>query len=628
MKTKKETANPKYSLSRVLNRMLKSAWHKNKRIFAGSFFHMVVAGLAPFFPVLLPKLIIGVLERSGGLGGSGMEDGAQAALGWLTAWDTSFSPAVQIVLIGAAYFTVAGLFGFLQTFLSDHFYNPVGRLRLECLSDTCRKLLTIDYRYWEDAGFLDRYEKALESTNSNDNGVEGIYHKLFAMPAQVLTIAILAVLVSLASPLILVGILLNILVGFWVQNKANHFQYSMREVEGKAVRRRNYYNATTYDFNYGKDIRLFGFGKRVIDNYNREIDRYLDVIRLVRAKEFRLGFLALSASLLSDILTYGCLIYSVLNGMAISDFSMYLSAVLTLTTQLAAFSGDVAFLYQEGLYVEEYFRFYDDELGSEGGSRTALADTLEIEFRKVSFRYPGTEKDVFKNLDFTIHKGEKLAIVGINGAGKSTLVKLMTGLFEPTEGEIFINGIPQKEFRKAEYFKMFSVVFQEINPLAYTLGENVACAADDVNKERVWDCLDRVGLGGKVKEFDKGLDQMLLKIIDEDGTQFSGGENQKLMIARALYKDANMVILDEPTAALDALAEAEIYQDFDGLVAGKTAVYISHRLSSTKFCDKIALFDGGGLAEYGNHEELMEKRGAYYNMFSIQGKYYRGEESA
>lgn len=373
---------------------------------------------------------------------------------------------------------------------------------------------------------------------------------------------------------------------------------------------------------------MFGFEKRIIDNYNLEIGRFIHVIRLIQNRAFVLGFLALAAAFLSDALTYGSLIYSVLHGMSIADFSMYLSAVLTLTSLLTVFSESVAFIHNEGQYVQEYYRFLDADLGTTGGIRKALVDTLEVEFRNVTFRYPGTEKDIFKNLNFTIHSGEKLAIVGINGAGKSTLVKLITGLFEPTEGEILINGISQKEFSRQEYFKMFSVVFQELVPLAFTIGENVACTAKEIDSDRLWNCLERVGLGEKVREFPKGTNQMMLKIIDENGTQFSGGETQKLMIARALYKDANMVILDEPTAALDALAEAEIYQNFDELVSGKTAVYISHRLSSTKFCDKIALFDENGLAEYGSHEELMEQKGEYYHMFSVQGMYYREEESA
>lgn len=594
----------KYPLSKTLERMLVEAWKKNKKLFGRVVLYMIIAGIYPFFAVVLPKLLIGVLETNG----------ANAA-----------DSIKQVVMIVGGFFILAGVFGFLQAYIHDADYNKVSRLRLNCLNVTFTKLLTMDYKYREDAQFLDQYNLAFESMSSNDNGVEGIYHKLYDMPAGVVSILILALLIGWKNPLILLGILLNIVVGLLVEKTANGYQYSMREEEGKAYRRKDYYYKTTYDFTYGKDLRLFGFEKRIIANYNFEISQYVKITRLVQNKHLRLGVLSLLAALVSDALTYGLLIVGVIKGMSIADFSMYLSAVITLTTLLITFSKDVAFIYKEGLYVEDFYRFIDADLGTKGGDKEALTETLEIEFRNVTFRYPGTEKDIFKNLNFTIHKGEKLAIVGINGAGKSTLVKLMTGLFEPTEGEILINGIPQKEFDKQEYYKMFSVVFQDVNPIAFTIGENVSCAAKDVDSAYILDCLERVGLGDKIRGFDKGIDQMMLKIIDENGTQFSGGESQKLMIARALYKDANMVILDEPTAALDALAEAAIYKDFDDLVAGKTSVYISHRLSSTKFCDKIALFDGNGLAEYGNHDELMELRGEYYHMFSVQGKYYKEE---
>lgn len=309
--------------------------------------------------------------------------------------------------------------------------------------------------------------------------------------------------------------------------------------------------------------------------------------------------------------------------MSIADFSMYLAAVAGLSLMLKTVAGDIAFIINEGQYVYDYFNFIEKDLGEKGGTREAIKDdTLEVVFDNVSFCYPGTDKYIFKNLNFTVHKGERLAIVGINGAGKSTLVKLMVGLFDVTEGEIRINGIPIKEFDKKQLFSMFSVVFQDVNILAFTVKENVACSSVDIDEERVNDALQRVGLKEKIEKLPKGMEQMMLKIIEEDGAELSGGESQKLSIARALYKGGNMVIMDEPTAALDALAEAEIYENFSELVKGKTSVYISHRLASTKFCDKIALFDGTGLKEYGNHDELMKLEGDYYHMFSVQGKYY------
>lgn len=592
----------KFFLSKTLKRMLKEVWKENKSLFGRSALYMIIAGIYPFFAVVLPKFIIGVLEKKKVTTTEGIE---------------------QIIWISVIFFVLAGSFSFLQNYIHDRDYNKVCRLRINCLSQTFTKLMTMDYKYREDAKFLDQYQLAFDSTSSNDNGVEGIYHKLYDMPAQILSITILTVLIGMKNPIILVGVAFNIAVGLMVEKYVNKYQYSMREEEGKAYRRKNYYYKTTYDFTYGKDVRLFGLEKRIVENYNYEINRYIKIFKLVENKKLVFGVFALFAALVSDVITYGYLVNGVLKGMSIADFSMYLTAVITLTSLLVVFAKDVAFLYKEGLYVEDYYRFIDADLGTKGGEKNALTDALEIEFRNVTFRYPGTEKDIFKNLNFTIHKGEKLAIVGINGAGKSTLVKLMTGLFEPTEGEIYVNGIPQREFDKEEYFKMFAVVFQEVTPIAFTIGENVACTNKGKDNDRIFSCLKKVGLKDKVDGFARGIDQMMLKVIDEDGTQFSGGENQKLMIARALYKDANMVVLDEPTAALDALAEADIYRDFSDLVEGKTAVYISHRLSSTKFCDKIALFDANGLSEYGNHDELMELKGNYYEMFTVQGKYYR-----
>ena len=333
---------------------------------------------------------------------------------------------------------------------------------------------------------------------------------------------------------------------------------------------------------------------------------------------------------MSNVLTYGILIVEVIGGMPVSSFTMYVAMVNTLMTLLLEFGDDLAFIWNEGEYIDDFYRLLDAPLTQEGtkGIEEVLRDgneSVEIVFDHVSFRYPKTEKNVFTDLNFTIHAGERLAIVGVNGAGKSTLVKLMTGLFAPTEGHIYVNGVDITEMKKSELYALYSAVFQDVNVLAFTLRENVGCASDGVDDQRVQVALEKVGLLEKTQGFEKGLDQMLLKVIDEEGTDFSGGERQKLSIARSLYKDAPMVIMDEPTAALDALAEAEIYENFSGLVKGKTAVYISHRLASTRFCDKIALFDADGLAEYGTHEELMKKEGKYYEMFVIQGKYYQEE---
>lgn len=589
-----------YPLGKMLKRLLYNINQQNKSIYLYFVIYTISAAIYPFFSIVLPKLLIG-----------------QLTLGDLASMDI----VIGIIL---GYFLLTGVFGFIRIFIRDFTYPKISKLRIDYIRDMFDKIVSLDYKYMEDASFLEKNGRAMEAVSSNNNGVEGVYHKIFETPALFITILALTIFIGMLSIWILLGLILNIIVTMWINKRVHMHQYGMRHKLSHAERRKRYYYKTTHDFGYGKDIRIYNFKDRILNNYNKEISGFISLHKQFKNKEYALGFLGLAALSISNVITYGIIINKTVNGMPIADFSMYLIAIVNLSLLLKTLADNLSFIVNEGHYVHDFYEFMDKDLGEKGGNRSALKEeTLEIEFKNVSFKYPNTDKYIFKNLNFTINKGERLAIVGINGAGKSTLVKLMTGLFDVTEGEILINQIPLREFNKKELFSMFSVVFQDVNILSFTIKENVSSTSKNIDENRVLEALDKVGLGEKVGEFPKGLDQMMLKIIEPDGTEFSGGESQKLAIARALYKDGNMVIMDEPTAALDALAEAEIYENFSELVKGKTAVYISHRLASTKFCDKIALFDNEGLREYGNHEELMAKRGSYYEMFMIQGKYYK-----
>ena len=387
----------------------------------------------------------------------------------------------------------------------------------------------------------------------------------------------------------------------------------------------DYYRKTSQDFSFGKDIRLFNLKDKLINRYDIFIGSYLSVFRKIHNKEYFVGLTELIFILIKDGLTYGILVSKFISkDITMGDFSMYLGATLVLSSTLTTIVNDLSTIYGESMYVSDYFVFLEKNMNENSGTKKAIEKvTLDIEFKNVSFKYPGSDKYIVKNLNLKINKGEKIAIVGINGAGKTTLIKLLTRLFDINEGEILINGINIKEFDLQEYYKMFSVVFQNVNTYAYTVRENIAISNDKENDKKVIDTLKRVGLKDKIFSYDKGLDQIMLKVIDEGGIELSGGENQKLSIARALYKDANMIIMDEPTASLDALAEEAIYRDFNDLVQDKTAIYISHRLSSTKFCDRIILLGEEGILEEGNHDELMNIKGEYYHMFVTQGKYYQ-----
>lgn len=241
----------------------------------------------------------------------------------------------------------------------------------------------------------------------------------------------------------------------------------------------------------------------------------------------------------------------------------------------------------------------------------------------VSFRYPGASQDTLHNFNLTIHPGEKLAIVGLNGAGKTTVVKLLCGFYDPDEGQVLLNGTDIRQWNRQEYYSLLSAVFQDFSVLDITVAESVAQSVDRIDRQRVVQCLEKAGLMELVKQFPQGLDTHIGRTVYLDGVLMSGGEFQRLMLARALYKDGPILVLDEPTAALDPIAENDIYMKYHEMTAGKTSVFISHRLASTRFCDRIILIDHGRIAEEGTHEALMKQNGLYAKLFEVQSRYYQ-----
>lgn len=246
----------------------------------------------------------------------------------------------------------------------------------------------------------------------------------------------------------------------------------------------------------------------------------------------------------------------------------------------------------------------------------------EIEFRDVSFQYPGSDNWALRHVNLKFHVGSRLAIVGENGSGKTTFIKLLCRLYDPQEGQILLNDVDIRKYRYDDYLRLFSVVFQDFQLIAQPLGANVA-GSMAYDRDRARKALLDAGFGERLAAMEKGLDTMLYKVLSEDGVDISGGEAQKIAIARALYKDAPYIILDEPTAALDPIAEAEIYGKFDEIVGDKTAIYISHRLSSCKFCDEIAVFHAGNIVQRGSHDELVaDEGGKYRRLWTAQAQYY------
>ena len=320
--------------------------------------------------------------------------------------------------------------------------------------------------------------------------------------------------------------------------------------------------------------------------------------------------------------------YNVLNGVGtIGGIVQTVGAAIALGTALGTLAASGARFYNNAAFLKPLQDFLNLPDKVVKGTKTIpKSHSYQMEFRNVSFKYPGTETYVLKNLTLSFKAGKRMAVVGLNGSGKTTMIKLLCRLYDPTEGEILLDGINIKEYDYDQYIALFSVVFQDFALFPLWLGQNVA-VGDEFDESRVNASLDAAGFTERLDKMPKGLDNILYKSFDEEGTQISGGEAQKIALARALYKDAPMVILDEPTAALDPIAEYEVYSAFDRIIAGKTAVFISHRLSSCRFCHNIAVFDKGGLVQQGTHEDLLEdERGLYFEMWNAQASHYIEEK--
>lgn len=489
-----------------------------------------------------------------------------------------------------------------------------------------RKAMTIDFRNIEDSDVLDCYQKAGNAANGNMNGIEGMMRQIVNLLMN-FTVAVVGLIIlgTMNIWIVLVMAILSVIT-FAVRNKANaRAKRLVWDPLAPWWRKNNYLSNLSSDFSSAKDIRMFGLKDWLTEKFQREKEVRVEAQKTnakiwIHASNFTSLCFALS-----QIMVYAWLLYmAVRHEITLGNFSLYLASSTTFYNIIRQIMETTASLLQCSREVDDWRSFLDFDGGDpDEGRPVPPMESYEFEFRNVSFQYPKAEKYALKNLSLTLRAGERLAVVGLNGAGKTTFIKLLLRLYDPTKGEIFLNGVNIKEYSKTSYYRLFSPVFQDVNLFAFPLAENVSMKApENTDRKRSEKCLIDAGLEEKIRELPQGIDTEILKVIYDDGTDLSGGEKQKLALARALYKDAPVVILDEPTAALDALAESRLYSDFDKLIGGKTAVYISHRLSSTQFCSRIAMFQDGGLAECGTHRELLERGGAYAEMFHIQAQYY------
>lgn len=449
------------------------------------------------------------------------------------------------------------------------------------------------------------------------------------------------------SPLVPLLVLVPALLVFLLKRKAMRRDHELRPAADEAARKMRYVEERGWDLQAGKDIRMYDLGGWLLGILKRERKTGETNVRLWENGYFAANLCDAFLCFVRDAGAYLYFILQIVRGsLPVSDFVWYISVVASCQQACSAFLENVELLGRLSFDYSRLRLFLESgegdifqgtgagaersgkKVGTDSASSSRGKEAVGIELEHVSFTYPGSRVPTLKDLNLAIRPGEKIALVGLNGAGKSTLVKLLCGLYRPTSGTIRVGGRPLSSFGREEYFSMIAAVFQDVKLLPLTIAQNVASDnGEDIDRQRVRQCLSLAGLWEMVDGLPQKEDTPLGRGVLDDGIELSGGERQKVWMARAFYKEASILILDEPTAALDPLAEQEIYEKYVEMSEGRTSLFISHRLASTRFCDRIWLMENGRITEQGSHEELMEKNGAYARLFAVQGKYYRKEES-
>ena len=603
-KTKTDKQKPAYGMASNCAFMIRRAWRDCKSVLvicAGLIFCGVAANLLELFVV--PAVLDAV-----GRGVSPQE------LVGLILWFT----------LGLA--AVYALWKYLMTntiFGRSHVRHS---LSMDENIAACRT----SYPHIEDPEYLRRMQKAHECTCDNHRAGEAVWDTMVNLLTNLISFAVYLLLLSRVGPGVAALTAALSAVGYFVGERIRSWRYRRREEEGKLLHKTDDIIARSQDLKLAKDIRIFGLGPWLTQLYDKYVRLFVDFYAKGQRYYLWADLLDIALALLRNGAAYGWLILLALRGeLGTAEFVLYFSAVGGFAQWVTDIFSNLGVLHRQSLSLSdlrefigtpEIFRFED------GVPLAVKRDHLySIELRDVSYRYPGADHDTLSHINLTIRPGEKLAVVGKNGAGKTTLIKLICGLLDPTQGQVLLDGEDIRQYNRRDYYKLFSAVFQRFSLLAGTMAENVAQSAE-VDLPRMWDCLEQAGVADKLRSLPQGETTQLGRKVYLDGVDLSGGQLQRLMLARALYKNGPVVVLDEPTAALDPIAESQMYQKYNDLTQNTTSVYISHRLASTRFCDRVLLIEDGGIAEEGTHESLLEQGGRYAYLFNIQRKYY--EEGA
>ena len=492
--------------------------------------------------------------------------------------------------------------------------------------------LSCDYRVIESEAGQTKYQRAWNSVYFGDfSGTSVMLVACRDIAVNILCFLLYSGILASFSPLLILLLTGLSLLSLLAMRRAQVYENSRRNDQAQVERKLRYVVNTGGSVPFGKDIRLYGMGSWFRSLRDRLIGQSSALIGKIQNRYFGAGAVNAAVLLVRDGLVYGLLTGAVTGGrIGVSDFVLYFGAVTSFSGFVTSVVNSFGQLNGANLQMNDLRAFFDQTDEPEPEHPAVLSDLhgSSIEFRDVSFSYEGGKR-VLDHFNLTIRPGEKIALVGVNGAGKTTLVKLLCGFYRPDSGEIRVGGVRLDRLRKQDRFRLFSAVFQDVFLPPFSVAETISLQpAGRTDRARVESCLKKVGLWERIASLPYGIDTPMTRETEEQGVVLSGGQRQKLLMARALYRDAPVYILDEPTAALDPIAESETYEQFRTMAEGKTVLYISHRLASTRFCDRIVLLENGRAAEEGTHDTLLRSGGRYAELYEMQSRYYREKGAA
>ena len=598
---------PKYNLWQNSWYMVKLAWRYSKSVLA---ICIILAAATAGETVVQLLIAPGILQK--------LE--LRASLPQLLGAIAIFTGALILFAAAKEYFDLNKLFGRVT-------------VRIKLIEAIAEKMAQTSYENLLDTAFLQRKERASSACDDNQSPAESIWLTWTNILANLLGFAVYLALLSSLSPLLILVVIATTAAGYFVSRKVNQFGYLHREEEAAYTAEMRYVKRTVTSRAFAKDIRIFGLKPWLMEVWQKSFRLYESFLRRREKHYFLTNLADFLLSLLRNGISYAYLLHLTLTeGLSASTFLLYFTAASGFTQWITGILEQFTQLSKASLEISVVREFLEWPEGFQltGGDPIpdAVNGTYELQLEHVTYRYPGAAEDTIHDLSLTLHRGEKVALVGLNGAGKTTLVKLLCGFLDPTQGTVRLNGVDIRKLNRRAYYKLFSAVFQEFSLLEATVAENVAQQVEGIDEEKVWQCLQNAGLSDAVRALPQGLQTHLGRSIYDDGTELSGGQTQRLMLSRALYRDGAVLVLDEPTAALDPITESEIYLKYSEMTQGKTSLFISHRLASTRFCDRIILLENGSIAEEGSHEALLQAGGSYAKLFSVQRRYYEeGGES-